>query len=222
MGLQFQAKPYGEGLAGCHGGILRNEIGFHVLGLDRSRVGSMPREDDRGEKGREKGKDGPDGLSDADGAAFGLGQGGTPVFSTPIIYSGHGIFPGMAWFWVAAGGALGSLLRFLLQGRLQAAFPGPFPAGTLAVNLAGSALIGCFAAFFASSAQESGFAARAFLMTGMLGGFTTFSSFSLENLNLVRAGEWRLAVVYILSSNALGILMALAGFRVCRALMRAG
>jgi CrcB protein len=127
----------------------------------------------------------------------------------------------MAWFWVAAGGALGSLLRFLLQGRLQAAFPGPFPAGTLAVNLAGSALIGCLGALFASSPQGSGVTARAFLITGVLGGFTTFSSFSLENLNLIRAGEWRLALLYVLSSNALGILLALAGFWACRALMRA-
>lgn len=128
----------------------------------------------------------------------------------------------MAWLWVAIGGAAGSLLRFLLQGRLQAAFPGPFPAGTLAVNLAGSALIGCLAAFFAPPAQDSGFAARAFLMTGMLGGFTTFSSFSLENMNLLRAGEWRMAVLYVLSSNVLGILLALAGFLACRALMRGG
>src|SRR4051812_39265958 len=54
----------------------------------------------------------------------------------------------MQWIWVGTGGALGSLLRFFLQGRFQAFYPGLFPLGTLAVNLMGSAVIGMLAGFF--------------------------------------------------------------------------
>src|SRR3989338_5851406 len=104
----------------------------------------------------------------------------------------------MQWLWVGIGGALGSLLRFFLQGRIQVAHGGAFPWGTLAVNLAGSAAIGALAALFAASGAPSR-QLRLFLMVGILGGFTTFSSFSLENLELLRAGEGRLALFYVLA-----------------------
>jgi fluoride exporter len=124
----------------------------------------------------------------------------------------------MHWLWIAIGGALGSVLRFFLQGRIQAAHPGTFPMGTLAVNLIGSALIGFLAGWFLSTPVSQNL--RLFLMVGILGGFTTFSSFSLENLNLIRDGYARTALAYILTSNVLGIGLAFGGFMLARALSR--
>lgn len=122
------------------------------------------------------------------------------------------------WIGIALGGALGSVCRYALQGTVQAALPGAFPAGTLAVNLLGSAAIGVLAALFEAFAQTpAAIQARLFLMVGVLGGFTTFSSFSLENLNLLRAGEWRTALIYVLSANVGGILLAAGGYALCRA-----
>ena len=121
------------------------------------------------------------------------------------------------WFLVGIGGALGSLGRYALQGRIQAALAGGFPWGTLAVNLIGSTLIGALAAFLETlpgAGAES--RTRAFLALGILGGFTTFSSFSAESLALIRAGEWRPALAYVLASNALGILLAAAAFGTAR------
>lgn len=121
---------------------------------------------------------------------------------------------------VAVGGAGGSVLRYAAQGFIRGAFPGSFPFGTLAVNLAGSLAIGALAALFAALGAGPGAQqARLFLMVGVLGGFTTFSSFSLETLVLLRAGEWRAALLYVLSSNAGGILLAFAGYALCRPLV---
>lgn len=124
----------------------------------------------------------------------------------------------MQWAWIAMGGALGSVLRFILQGRIQEAYPGAFPLGTLSVNLIGSAAIGLLAGIFAAFPVPSG--VKLFLMVGLLGGFTTFSSFSLENLNLIRAGHGMLALAYIIGSNAMGIAAAFGGFFLARTLGR--
>lgn len=128
----------------------------------------------------------------------------------------------MPWILVALGGAVGSLLRYALQGRFLLAFPGPFPSGTLAVNLIGSLFVGFLGALFMSLPVSAVMAAnlRALLVVGILGGFTTFSSFSLENLILLRAGQWRLSLLYLLTTNVLGIALALAGFYAGRALIR--
>jgi fluoride exporter len=128
----------------------------------------------------------------------------------------------MLWIWVALGGSLGSLLRYALQGKVHSAFPGAFPMGTLAVNLIGSTLIGILAAVFALAGMPAATAAqgRVFLMAGVLGGFTTFSAFTLENVELLRAGEWRMALLYLLSSNVLGVLLAFGGYLAARSLLR--
>lgn len=118
---------------------------------------------------------------------------------------------------VGIGGGLGALGRFALQGRIQAAMASGFPWGTMAVNLIGSALIGALAAFLETlpgAGAES--RTRAFLAVGILGGFTTFSSFSAESLALLRAGEWRSALIYVLASNVFGILLAAAAFAAAR------
>lgn len=122
---------------------------------------------------------------------------------------------------VGIGGALGSLGRYALQGRIQAAVAGGFPWGTLAVNLIGSALVGALAAFLETlpgAGAES--RTRAFLAVGILGGFTTFSSFSAESLALLRAGEWKPALAYVLASNVLGILLAAGAFATARLFLK--
>ena len=95
----------------------------------------------------------------------------------------------MNYWYVALGGALGSVARYAVSlgaGRWLAA---AFPWGTLIVNVAGSFAIGLLAALVTADGRPTlGTDARAFVMIGILGGFTTFSSFSLETLNLARAG----------------------------------
>jgi CrcB protein len=97
----------------------------------------------------------------------------------------------MMYLWVAVGSAIGGMARYGCSGFVARSFGGAFPWGTLVVNVLGSFVIGFIAA---STAPDSRWllppAARVFLMVGFCGGFTTFSSFSLETLNLLRDGEW--------------------------------
>jgi CrcB protein len=124
----------------------------------------------------------------------------------------------MQWIWIGVGGALGSVLRFLLQSRVQSAYPGNFPMGTLGVNLIGCFFIGFLGGWFLSHPVSNQL--RLFLITGILGGFTTFSSFALENLILVREGNLKSAAAYLLASNGLGLGLAAVGFLLARALSR--
>lgn len=97
----------------------------------------------------------------------------------------------IAYFWVAIGGALGSVSRYWLSGLVAARFGETFPWGTIIVNLTGSFIIGFFAAVAEPEGRvlaSPGF--RQFVMIGVCGGYTTFSSFSLQTLNLLRDREW--------------------------------
>jgi CrcB protein len=132
----------------------------------------------------------------------------------------------VALFWVAFGGALGSAARFLVSGWVADQMATPlarlsanwlttfFPWGTLVVNVAGSALIGFIAAI---SAPEGRWmvspGARQFLMLGVLGGFTTFSSFSLQTLELLRDGEWFMAGANAVLSVSLCMIGVWLGFQ---------
>jgi CrcB protein len=112
---------------------------------------------------------------------------------------------------VAIGGGIGAVLRFVLSGVInQAANFHAFPFGTVLVNLIGSFAIGFLAGMFESLvvAQEW----RLFLFTGILGGFTTFSSFGLETISLFRQSQNGLAFANVMVSNLLGIAMVAAGF----------
>ena len=97
----------------------------------------------------------------------------------------------LAYLWVAIGGALGSVARFGLNGMISTRFGETFPWGTIIINVTGSFLIGVFAAFADPDGRvliSPG--TRQFLMFGICGGYTTFSSFSLQTLNLLRDREW--------------------------------
>ena len=114
----------------------------------------------------------------------------------------------MVYLWIAFGSALGGVGRYALQGWAARSLGATFPWGTLFVNILGCAFIGWFATMTAPEGRLLvGSAARQFVMVGICGGFTTFSSFSLETLNLARAGEPGRAMAYVLGS----VLLCLAG-----------
>lgn len=118
------------------------------------------------------------------------------------------------FIFLAAGGAIGTVLRYSLSGYTYKVSNGVFPWGTLAVNLAGSFVIGLLWGFLEIENLSSN--VRNFLFIGILGGFTTFSTFALESLNLFRDGEVKLALANILASNILGIVLVFAGFFIGR------
>jgi CrcB protein len=100
----------------------------------------------------------------------------------------------MVYFWIAAGSALGGIARFWCSGVIARAFGDTFPWGTLVVNVSGSLLIGIIAALTGPDGRVFlGSTTRLALMAGFCGGYTTFSSFSLQTLSLVQDGEWWLA-----------------------------
>jgi CrcB protein len=109
---------------------------------------------------------------------------------------------------LAGGGAIGTVLRYLIQGYLQAS-SGIFPWGTFAVNAIGSFVIGFIWAFFEQGAVTPNM--RLFLFIGLLGGFTTFSAFSLETMNLIRDGEKSLALLNVVICNTLPLFLAFGG-----------
>lgn len=111
------------------------------------------------------------------------------------------------FLWVALGGAIGSIGRYWLAAAV-AALTGPrFPWGTLLVNIAGSFIIGWFGALTAASGPLVVPAnIRLFVMVGICGGFTTFSSFSLQTFELLQSGELVPAAGYVLGSVALCLL----------------
>jgi fluoride exporter len=115
---------------------------------------------------------------------------------------------------VASGGALGSMLRYGV-GRWAIALIGPgFPFGTFVVNILGGLLMGMLAGWLARIGPGSagdGEELRLLLGAGVLGGFTTFSAFSLEIYNMITRAEVALAAAYAISSMAGSVLAVLAG-----------
>lgn len=109
-----------------------------------------------------------------------------------------------AYLSVAFGGALGSMARFWLSG-VVATLTGPqFPWGTLLINIGGSFVIGWFGALTsAAGSLDAPANVRLFVLVGICGGFTTFSSFSLQTLELLQSGETARAAGYIAGSVAL-------------------
>lgn len=111
---------------------------------------------------------------------------------------------------IALGGSLGALSRYYLSKFFLNLIGGFFPWGTIIINLTGSFLIGIFFNLFDKSIISVEI--KTFITIGFLGAFTTFSTFALENLNLLRDGEIKIVLLNILISNIFGILSAFIGF----------
>lgn len=117
-----------------------------------------------------------------------------------------------SYFWVAIGAALGGVARFWLSGVAAGLMGEVFPFGTLIINVLGSFFIGFFGTITGPDGRFLvGALSRQFVMIGICGGFTTFSSFSLQTLNLANDGEWLLAGLYIGGSVTLCLLAVWIG-----------
>ncbi len=113
---------------------------------------------------------------------------------------------------IVAGGGCGTLLRYVLAGWGQKLANGSFPLGTLVVNLAGCFIIGFLGGVF-TSPQLIREEYRVGLLVGVLGAFTTFSTFGWETITLVKGGQLSLAAVNVVLSNGLGFIAVWFGYR---------
>jgi CrcB protein len=119
--------------------------------------------------------------------------------------------------WVAAGGALGAVARYGIGGWVQRSAGLAFPWGTLTVNAVGCLLIGFLMVWLRVTSGTAD--ARAFLITGVLGGFTTFSAFGWETVALAQEGAWGRALLYALGSVLLGVATVVLGITVAERLL---
>jgi CrcB protein len=119
---------------------------------------------------------------------------------------------------IAAGGALGAVSRHYVAGQVLRAMGPGFPYGTMLVNVLGSLLMGLMITAFAVKFETSQ-ALRGFLTVGLLGGFTTFSTYSLEAALLIERGDWTGAALYAFGSMALGLAALFAGIWLGRVLI---
>jgi CrcB protein len=119
---------------------------------------------------------------------------------------------------VMAGGAVGSLLRYIVAGWGQQLTKGTFPLGTLAVNVIGCFAIGVLNMIFSGPVPVLRMEYRVGLTVGILGGFTTFSTFGWETFSMANEGQGLRAVMNLLLSVTLGFLGVVAGYRVAERL----
>ena len=122
-----------------------------------------------------------------------------------------------AFLLVGIGGALGSIARYgsgVLVGRL---WPMSFPLATMLVNISGSLVMGLFIGFLARTTPAWQADARLFFAVGVLGGFTTLSSFSLDTFTLIERGEIGQATIYVLGSIVVSVLALFVGLLIMRA-----
>ncbi|WP_022835991.1 fluoride efflux transporter CrcB [Salisaeta longa] len=114
-----------------------------------------------------------------------------------------------ALLWIALGGGLGALMRHGLGRAVHRALPEQFPYGTLAANLCGCLLIGLAWGWLERVRLPPQVAP--FLLTGVIGAFTTFSTYSLESIQLMRTGHWAAGLTNIAVSNAAGLALVFLG-----------
>lgn len=115
---------------------------------------------------------------------------------------------------IALGGAIGTICRYFLSGLDYKFSGGVFPFSTFLVNLLGSLAIGFLWGFFERSVISPQM--RMFIFIGILGGFTTFSTLSLETFNLIRDGEIQIAFANIVLTNIIGVTLVFAGYAFSR------
>ena len=115
------------------------------------------------------------------------------------------------------GGAIGTLARYALSGFTHKIYIGTFPMGTLVVNMVGSLVIGFLWGISESRNISPNY--RSFAFIGLLGGFTTFSSYALETMNLLRDNEIRQALTNMLVTNILGLMLVFLGFLLAKGLL---
>jgi fluoride exporter len=115
------------------------------------------------------------------------------------------------YFWIGVGGALGATARYATITNAAKLLRTDFPYGTFVVNVTGSFVAGFLALFLLRKLPEQE-NLRLLLTTGFLGGFTTFSAFSLEALQLVQRGETGLALAYVMGSVLLSLVAVYAGY----------
>jgi CrcB protein len=111
---------------------------------------------------------------------------------------------------IGAGGALGSVLRYLLGRLVQGATHAGFPVGTLTVNVAGCLLVGALSRYFLNNELHP--VLKSALIVGFCGGFTTFSAFSLETIGLLSGGVAAKALVYVAATVLLCLVATATGF----------
>lgn len=118
--------------------------------------------------------------------------------------------------WVGLGGFIGSVLRYGVSHLVQVNVTTTFPLGTLLINLAGCFLIGIILGFTMSHPGGISQSGKLFLTTGICGGFTTFSAFSVETFSMLEKGEPVYAGIYVLASVLGGVVTTLAGMHLAR------
>ena len=124
----------------------------------------------------------------------------------------------VTYVWVALGGAVGAASRFAVAQWTGARWGWTFPWGTLAVNLTGSLAIGLVMTLLLARGADPTY--RLLLVTGFLGGYTTFSAFSFETLSLLEARRWDAAALYVAGSVVLGLLATALGLGLARLFVR--
>ena len=117
-----------------------------------------------------------------------------------------------------SGGALGTFARYVVSGLPYKYFNSVFPWGTLLVNVLGAFIIGIVWGIF--EIKEISPNTRTFIFIGVLGGFTTFSTYALETLNLFKEGDVKMAVFNILANNILAIALVFAGFFISKGILK--
>ncbi|PIR37441.1 MAG: fluoride efflux transporter CrcB [Alphaproteobacteria bacterium CG11_big_fil_rev_8_21_14_0_20_39_49] len=117
--------------------------------------------------------------------------------------------------YIAIGGAIGSVLRYFTSNYFNSVFKVGFPAGTLAVNVIGSLAMGLVIGYLVKTLPHSN-EMRAFLTVGLLGGFTTFSAFSLDAVTLIQRGNISHAFIYIALSVFVSIMALFIGLQLTR------
>jgi CrcB protein len=120
--------------------------------------------------------------------------------------------------WVGIGGGIGAIARYAMGKGITERANSLFPYGTFTVNLLGAFLIGVLFTLLVERGVGHPHL-RLLLITGFLGGFTTFSAYTIEAITLIEAGSWNTALLYVMASNLLGLLACLAGIVAIRTIM---